>query len=72
MVQGQILNIETMGNQQPSLEKRKVQRLERKFVDRKRLAVPSGGHLVIDEDIVCTSMKVEDAVRPLGITSDYS
>ena len=42
-----------MGNQQPSLEQRKVQRLSREGVGRKRLASEVVGSTKVDEDIVC-------------------
>ena len=50
-----------MGNQQPSLEKRKVQRLSRKGVHRKRLAVEVVRPFYKGEDIVYTLSKDKEA-----------
>ena len=51
MAYGQILSASTMGDQQPSREERKVQRLSREGVGRKRMEVEMAG-VRKDEDIV--------------------
>ena len=62
------LFLQTMGNQQPSLEKRKVQRLSYNGVEIKQFR--SGAQHINVEDIVCTLWKHKETYKKFSRFSE--